>query len=69
MTPEERDCMDLEYLERLLRGEEEEPDMSSEAVTRRIESMGKLCDLSRIIKVPYISYFRADYMELPGRDN
>ena len=69
MTPEERDRMDLDYLERLGRGEIEEPDMSPEAVTERLRCAGELCELSRMIKVPYIFYFQADYKERLGRDN
>lgn len=69
MTPGERDRMDLEYLERLSRGEVEEPDMSPQAVSDRMRRAGELCELSRIIKVPYIFYFQADYKERLGRDN
>ena len=65
MTPEERDRMNLEYLINM----KEEPDMSPEAVTKRMEAAGELGELSRIIKVPYIFYLKADYKERLGRDN
>jgi hypothetical protein len=52
MTPEERDRMDLERLERL-----EDVDMSPEAVTARMQALDRLWQISILIDVPYISFF------------
>jgi hypothetical protein len=64
MTPEERDEMDLYFLARLA-----DVDMSPAAVTERLKRAGELCELSKVINVPYIYYFEADYEKASIQDN
>ena len=66
MTSEERDKIDLEYLENT---QEADVDMSPEAVTARMIAYSELCELSRQIKVPHIQPFKFEYPQTWEHNN
>ncbi len=57
--------MDLEFF----RNQKEEPDMSPQAITQRMEALSQLCNLSVKLNLPDILYVQSDSQKRPGRYN